>query len=486
MLGSSSPSPDEEARAKWLKDPCTVSASKTNGVLNIMHAIEQLATFAATHPAGSLPQATKDICAILIADLLAATAAGLHSDLAVAARRAAIASYGKGPSTVWMTDQSLSIAGAAMANAAAASALDIDDGHRGAAGHAGAGIIPAAIAVGQAIGTSDEGIFEAIAIGYDVALRVATARPTETIDSYASGRWVNFGVAAAAGRLLKLSPSQMANAIGIAGAEGPIGYKKGTSRYQGSTVKELIPPAVVAGLTAAFRAQACATGPLDLLDSEKLYTRSVLTGELGEHWWIGDCYLKPYACCRYMHGAVDAILELRRPEAPIKSLRIETFQRGTELSNERAPRSLEGAQYSYYFSCALAALRGRQALQPMDPASLRDPEILELSSRIEMVAHTDFDDSFPKGTPSRVIIDQGNGPESRTVLFPLGDVANPMSAEQVMEKFRLIGAESLTEDGQKTILTAVSKLTTDGFAPLLSALANRAGQISGPRADEVA
>ena len=58
----------------------------------------------------------------------------------------------------------LSVAGAAMANAAAASALDIDDGHRGAAGHAGAGIIPAAFAVGQALDASDAHILSLIHI----------------------------------------------------------------------------------------------------------------------------------------------------------------------------------------------------------------------------------------------------------------------------------------------------------------------------------
>lgn len=283
------------------------------------------------------------------------------------------------------------------------------------------------------------------------------------------------------GKTLKLSPSQMANAIAISGAEGPIGVKKGTSRYQGSTVKELIPPAVVAGLTGAFRAQAGATGPLDLLDNEQLYTRSVLTGDLGLHWWLEDCYLKPYACCRYMHAAIDAILAMRRPGTPIVSLRIETFQRGTELSNERAPRTLEGAQYSYYFSCALAALRGRQALQPMAPASLRDPDILELAARIELVAHPDFAESFPKGNSSRVIMDQGEGPESQTVLFPLGDVANPMSRQQVTDKFRLIGAESLSPVQQDSILRAADSLTTEGFAPLFAILGNACDDVDRQR-----
>ena len=435
-----------------------------------MHAIDELAVFVADHPEGSLPASARETCSLLVTDLIGATAAGFNSQLAKAARAAAIQIYGPGPADVWLAATKLSIAGAAMANSAAASALDIDDGHRGAAGHAGAGIIPAALAIGQALDAPDERIFEAIALGYDVGLRVATSRPTPTIETYASGRWVNYGVAAVAGRLLKLDATAMAQAMAIAGAEGPIGFSSGSSKYQGSTVKEYIPPAVVAGLTGAFRAQAGATGPRDLLDRDDRFTRSVLTGDLGIHWWLQDCYLKPYACCRYMHAAVDAIIALRKPGKPIVSLRIETFPRGLKLANERAPKTLEGGQYSYYFSCALAAIHGVAALQPVDPARLRDPQVLALADRIELAAHEEFAASFPVSTPCRVIMDQGEGPQSLTVPYPLGDVANPMNRAQVTEKFRRIGAGVVDAAWQDLILSALDRLTTDGFRPLFAAL----------------
>ena len=241
-----------------------------------MHALAQLAEFVSGHPAGALPDRTREAISLLLLDLFGATAAGLNSPLTSAARQAASDAYGRGDAQVWLTGARLSPAGAAMANSAAASALDIDDGHRGAAGHAGAGVIPAALAVGQVTAASDADILDAIALGYDVALRVASSRPTPTIETYASGRWVGYGAAAAAGRLLGLDARKMAHALAIAGSEGPIVFPTGTSKFQGSTVKEGIPPAVVAGVTAAYRARAGATGPLDLLDNEARYDRAVL------------------------------------------------------------------------------------------------------------------------------------------------------------------------------------------------------------------
>jgi len=437
-----------------------------------MYAIEELAHFVADHPADALPGDVRETISLHVADLMAAAAAGLPSLLAEAARSAAGDLYGPGVARVWLTNQSLSIAGAAMANAAAASALDIDDGHRGAAGHAGAGVIPAAMAVGQALGASDAQIFDAIALGYDVALRVATSRPTATIETYSSGCWVGYGAAAAAGRLLGLNAAQMAHALAIAGAESPVAIFTGSSKYQGSTLKEAIPPAVTAGLTAAFRARAGATGPIDMLDKPDLFARDVLTGDLGQSWWVQHCYLKPYACCRYMHAAVDAIIALRQPGKTVKSLAIETFPQGLRLSNSHAPATLEAGQYSFYFSCALAAIHGAAALQPVDAAHLNDQGVLNLAKRITLSAHDDFAASFPKGTPCRVTMDQGDGPETLTVLHPLGDVANPMNRVQVTEKFRRITRVSVGDAWQDSILSALNTLGDSGFAPLFAALSD--------------
>lgn len=435
-----------------------------------MHVIEELARFVANEPAGFCRTATRRTCALLLTDLIGAASAGVNSTLATAAYSAASKAYGPGDASVWLRARGLSVAGAASANAAAASALDIDDGHRGAAGHPGAGIISAVLALAQSLKSPDESIFDSIVLGYDVALRIAAARPLPTVDSWASGRWVNYGVAAAAGRLLGLPAPAIAHAMAIAGAEGPIGYRAGTSKYQGSTVKEQIPPAVVAGLTAAFRAEAGATGPLDLLDDEARFTREVMFGAMGDRWWVEDCYLKPYACCRYMHAAVDAIVAMRRHDRPVVSLRIETFPRGLGLANERTPRTLEGAQYSYYFNCALAALRGEEALQPVDPSSLADPWVLELANRIELEAHQDFAGAFPKSTPCRVLLDQGDGIQTMTVLSPLGDVANPMSADQVRSKFLRVSAANVEPAWQAQLLQALGDLPLVGFQPLFEAL----------------
>ncbi|AZO18031.1 MmgE/PrpD family protein [Mesorhizobium sp. M2A.F.Ca.ET.043.05.1.1] len=441
-----------------------------------MQTITELANFVSSFPGSALPAVTRQTISLLILDLIGAAAAGLRSPLADAARNAAVEAYGEGSISIWLTDNHSSVVGAAMANSAAASALDIDDGHRGAAGHAGSGVIPAALAVAQAVDASYSETMVAIALGYEIALRVASSRPIETVDTYASGRWVGYGAAAAACRLLGLGATETAHALAIAGSEGPVVFSTASAKFVGNTVKEGIPPAVVAGVTAAYRARAAATGPVDLLEDNDRFTRHVLTDNLGSSWEVQKCYLKPYACCRYIHAAIDAILAMRRDGQDIQRLRIETFPQAMRLANERAPSTLEGGQYSFYFSCALAALFGREALQPVQLEHLTDSRVLDLAARIELEPSSDFASAFPAGTPARVVIDQGSGPEEMIVRYPLGDVANPLSSEQVVEKFKNITRNNVHPQWQEEILTAIASLDTTGFLPLLAALSPQEGR----------
>jgi 2-methylcitrate dehydratase PrpD len=182
---------------------------------------------------------------------------------------------------------------------------------------------------------------------------------------------------------------------------------------------------------------------------------------LGGDWQTARNYLKPYACCRYMHAAIDAIAELRQPRKAVKQLTIGLFPQGLKLGNVRAPCRLEEVQYSYPFSCSLAALRGIEALQPVRFESLSDKEVLELASCVELEVASDFVDAFPNRTPARVTIDYGDGPQTRTVPYPLGDPANPMFRAQIEAKLRKISQGVLDPAAQDALVTAVNALDTE-------------------------
>ena len=77
---------------------------------------------------------------------------------------------------VWFSGLSSSVIGAAWANSAAASALNLEDGHHLARGHPGVAVIATAFAVAHETGATLEDIINAIVIGYEVGVTICTAR----------------------------------------------------------------------------------------------------------------------------------------------------------------------------------------------------------------------------------------------------------------------------------------------------------------------
>ena len=101
----------------------------------------------------------------------------------------------------------LAAPGAAWTNGVLANALDYDDGHRITKGHPGAIVIPAALAAAEAADASMVELLEAIAVGYELAVRAGTRLHATEAQYHASAAWGALGAAAAASRLLGLAPA---------------------------------------------------------------------------------------------------------------------------------------------------------------------------------------------------------------------------------------------------------------------------------------
>jgi 2-methylcitrate dehydratase PrpD len=65
------------------------------------------------------------------------------------------------------------------------------------------------------------------------------------------------------------------------------------------------------------------------------------------------------------------------------------------LSNELAPVTLEGAQYSVPFCLGVAATRGASALLPLGQEPLADAGALVISQPVRMTVTPQFDAMFP-------------------------------------------------------------------------------------------
>ena len=433
---------------------------------------ERLAAFIGDLRYGDLPAEVVAKTERAILDTLASLLGGVPTDNARLSRLAARACFGPGHAAAWFTETDLHVLGGLFANCAAASSLDVDDGHCQAAGHPGAAIVPAVLSEAAILGSGGHEVLTATAIGYDVALRIAAARRFFDTMSFASGQWTGFGVAAAIGWLRGMRPDQLANAIAIAGAEAPQNLPQGDC--QASSVKGSSPWSTVTAYFAVERAAAGMSGSIDMLDRAHAYDLAAITADLGSRWLVSETYLKPYAACRYTHPVIDAVLKLvadRRQDEPIDRVLVEIFPEARKLPNEHAPKSLEGAQFSVPFTAALAALRGAEAFRPLRPHSLLDQEVVALARKVEIRYPDDLAGIFPLRTPARVTMIVGGFERFCDVPRPLGDANNPMHQTAVEEKLHDLGRDLLSEADRERLIQSVALLRQGKTAPLLACLA---------------
>ena len=379
-----------------------------------------------------------------ILDTIGVAAAGAATAGGRASRKAAPEIWGPGSSTIWFATTRLTPAGAAFVNATFAAALDLDDGHRQASGHPAAAIVPAVLATAEQLGSSASRSLTAIALGYEVAVRISAARDIRRLRTTDSGLWCGFGVAAAAAWLMGLSTPVVTHALAIAGQTATAQAATGWTRV-GHTVKEGIPWATANGLQAASLAAAGHRGPVDMLDDTSLYDRQRLVGDFEREWAIERAYFKLYSCCRWAHAAIDGALALaarmQLTASDIDAVLVETFDRALTLPNQPDPQSSEAAQYSIPFCVALALFRGEEALLPLKDEYLGDPDVVSLAKRIKLVSASDYRDAFPASTPARVTISARGRGETIEVLTPKGEPQNPLTSGELQRKFLRLAAQ---------------------------------------------
>ena len=420
-----------------------------------------------------------------IIDAIACAIPGRDSDGARRVHAVAKRTYQEGAAAVWFATERLHPTGAAFANAASASILDIDDGHRRALGHPGAAVIPTALAAASKPATRGIDVLAAVVAGYEVCVRIGMS---EHRKAYHTGNWSGFGSAVTAGRLWGLSADQLMHALGVTAYHGPRIADLTLSQDMGSNVKESIPWSVVAGMMAADLAAQGFSGCRDALDIEERFDPTVALDGLDDGYFptgvggrsshaILRTYFKRYACCRWIHSAVEGLLTIMRERNlsidEIQKITVETFLQAASLNNLADPPTPESAQYSVPYCMAIAAALGENALMPLSADSLHHPQAVKLAKKITVERVEKMDPDFPVKNPARVIVTTASGTFDEFVSVPWGEPDRSPSRADLIGKFHTLAQGRIPEDQATKIVTAVDGLRDGMVQPLLDALAGR-------------
>ncbi|MFK5856874.1 MAG: MmgE/PrpD family protein [Bacteroidota bacterium] len=384
-------------------------------------------------------EATMHNGARVVADTLGTAYGGVLTDAFKRALTSKDKLFGKGNYGIIGTQDTTSIGGAIFFSTLAISSTDYDEGHRMAVGHPASMIVPAAIIIGDDIKASKTEIIKAVIIGYDIATRFSNARIKEKITTYSSGRWGAIGTAATVSYLLKLNIEQTMHALSNAAILSPTMLGGSTDVSTGSMSKEGAAWAAQSGLQSTLFAKDDFVGPYLFVDYHDDYDKKILVKDLGTTWLINSNYFKPYACCRWLHSAIAAMMGIKKDYKlnvdEIDSIEVSVFSRAIDLIGSRYPQNVVQAQFHLPYCVAIGLLFGDVSPDRFTNDNLKNKAVLRLIDKVVVKSDDGFNKLFPSKLPSKVKVANFNGSVlSKEIISAPWDADNKATDEELFDK----------------------------------------------------
>lgn len=417
------------------------------------HPSAQLAHFAAKLSPEHIPAAVMRRTEDLMLDCLASVLAGSTArPVQAIAQFCTAMGPSQGSAQNMISRQQTSPLFAAMANAAAAHMVEQDDVHNGSVFHPAAVVFPPAIAVAQDLDRSGTELLTACVAGYEVGIRIGEFLGRSHYKIFhTTGTAGAVAAAVAVGRLMRLSPDQMLDAIGSAGTQAAGLWeflRDAADSKQLHTAK-----AATNGITAAWLASKGFTGAKQILEGPQGMAAGMstdadpsrLTDGLGTRWTVLETSFKYHASCRHTHPAADALLKLVQSEGltidDIKSVNAHVHQGAIDvLGPVTHPVTVHQSKFSMGCVLGLIAQHQRAGLAEFD-AGLDDPVIADFRQRVTMTLDPEVDGAYPQRWIGKVSVTTHDGRSmSARVDEPKGDPGNTLSRDEIEEKARRLGA----------------------------------------------
>ncbi|MEE9162798.1 MAG: MmgE/PrpD family protein, partial [Candidatus Neomarinimicrobiota bacterium] len=120
------------------------------------------------------------------------------------------------------------------------------------------------------------------------------------------------------------------------------------------------------------------------------------------------------------------------------------------------PTSRETADHSLPYCVAWAVLDRKITTRTFDEDHIQDPRLKAFIHKIKGEASEEFEALFPAKQPSRVTIRTKAGAEHAVYLeYPKGDPREPMSEQDLDDKFAALTSSRLDSEGQARVKETV-------------------------------
>jgi 2-methylcitrate dehydratase PrpD len=401
---------------------------------------------------------------------------------------------GKPEATILVHGDKVPAGTAAMVNCILCRSFDFEpvsplvDG-QSTAGHISGTTVPTALTLGEAADISGKELITALLLGDDIAARILIAGKGSGVGRGRDrvGQVNSFGAVAIAGRLMKLNSAQMRNAFGLildhlGGAQQMIlDTATGFKLSQGTSARDAVLCAQLAeaGWTGVKDALLAESGYYSLF-TDGIRDPQILIKDLGRKYY-SDGTFKPYPCCRINHAAIDSVLALKRDH----SIETRNIKEITLYASRGALKDVLGqpfkigdfphasAGFSLQYNVASVLLRGSSRPEHFTEQAIRDPQISQLISKIQMAELT-------QGSmeSARIKINMQDGREfDQFTEIARGDPRNPISRDDLIAKFwtNIEFSSTITRQNAQKVLDMIEDLENlDSVRKLVKLLAAQA------------
>jgi 2-methylcitrate dehydratase PrpD len=356
-----------------------------------------------------------------------------------------------------------------MINGYAAHLMEFDDATLNPVGHPSATVLPTVLALAEARGLRGPDIVAAYLVGLEVHARLGQAHSEGW--PYAEP-WVPIGTiglmaaTAAAARLLRLEPTVMENALGLASHfAGQLNVGNGSSAKPfgaGHSAR--------CAVQAVELAEVGLSGPSQVLERRGGFAETFLGGAGDEletslrrlggpaHLAETGVAVKRYPNCYGVNWSVDALRALmdnRRIDADeIESVTL-LYPKEAAFLDDPHPHTVEAARLSLQYGLAMCLINGYPKPNNFTDASVSDERVL--ATLVRVTAHQRPTDGVDERAHT-VVVKLVDGTEhSNQVKWPHGHPRDPLTQREVEEKF-FANASILPTASASAIVAAVLAL----------------------------
>lgn len=377
---------------------------------------------------------------------------------------------GNPEATIFIKGYKTSAPQAALINGTLTHTIDFDDTHLGSIAHLGASTVATILAMGERVNAPGQLLITSLVSAYEVAGRVGKAimpahykywHPTSTLGVIAA--------ATASAKILDLGPKKVEQVISLAadsasGLRYCIDFGDFSKSYHSGL-------AAWKGIMAALLIAQGATGPQGLLEYKSGFCQAysgqpnleVLTENLGNSYELMRDSLKAYPTILCSHTPIQATLQVMGENkltiGDLEEIHFRVTPTAPGQGMNYHPKTPLAARLSIPYCVARAAADGYIGMDQFAEEKIGEPQIKELMSKITLESDSEFFKKYPDTLAAQVEIKTKDGRFFKDeAIYPKGHPQNPLSQEEIKEKFRKLALYTLPEEQAKMIIHLIFNL----------------------------